>query len=116
MVREGASSFKDYVLDALSELDGVHARSMFGGYGLYLGEDFFGLCKNDAVYFRVDDVSRRDYERLDSRPFVYSRDGKMRTMAYYEVPVEVIDDRERFVTWAVRAAEVGRKVKKQKKK
>ena len=31
-------SFKDFVLDQLQDLDGVDARRMFGGYGLYRDE------------------------------------------------------------------------------
>ena len=36
-------SFKDFVLDQLQELDSVEARRMFGGYGLYQDETFFGI-------------------------------------------------------------------------
>jgi TfoX/Sxy family transcriptional regulator of competence genes len=36
-------SFKDFVLGQLQELDDVEARRMFGGYGLYRGETFFGI-------------------------------------------------------------------------
>jgi TfoX/Sxy family transcriptional regulator of competence genes len=36
-------SFKDFVLDQLRELDDVEARRMFGGYGLYQDETFFGI-------------------------------------------------------------------------
>ena len=31
-------SFKDFVLDQLSDLRGVTCRAMFGGYGVYQGE------------------------------------------------------------------------------
>ena len=36
-------SFKDFVLDQLHDLDGVEVRRMFGGYGLYQDELFFGI-------------------------------------------------------------------------
>ncbi len=36
-------SFKDFVLDQLCNLEGVEARRMFGGYGLYQDETFFGI-------------------------------------------------------------------------
>ena len=35
------SSFKDFILDQLAELDGVRACRMFGSYGLYCGEVLF---------------------------------------------------------------------------
>jgi TfoX/Sxy family transcriptional regulator of competence genes len=35
--------YRDFVLDQMSSLEDVSCRSMFGGYGLCLGEDFFGI-------------------------------------------------------------------------
>lgn len=34
---------RDFVLDKLHSLVDVSCRSMFGGYGLCLGEDFFDI-------------------------------------------------------------------------
>ena len=36
-------SFKEFVIDQLSGPGNVVSRSMFGGYGLYLGADFFAI-------------------------------------------------------------------------
>lgn len=36
-------SFAAFVLDQLAGLEGVSARRMFGGHGLYRGGDFFGI-------------------------------------------------------------------------
>ena len=46
-------SFKDFVLDQLQDLDGVDARRMFGGYGLYRDETFFGILHRGKLYFKV---------------------------------------------------------------
>jgi DNA transformation protein len=42
-------SFKEYVLDQLSDLPGVTARGMFGGFGLYAGTIFFGIVSGGRV-------------------------------------------------------------------
>ena len=36
-------SFKDFVMDQLAALPELRAKRMFGGYGLYGGEHFFGI-------------------------------------------------------------------------
>jgi DNA transformation protein len=36
-------SYRDFVLDQLRLLEDVSCRAMFGGYGLYLGADFFSI-------------------------------------------------------------------------
>ena len=40
-------SFKDYVLDQLTALPALEGRKMFGGCGLYLGKQFFGIVFRD---------------------------------------------------------------------
>ena len=49
---------RDFVLDQLAGLDGLRARAMFGGVGLYAGEVFFGIVAADVLYFKVDDSTR----------------------------------------------------------
>ena len=48
-------SFKNFVLDQLQELDDVEARRMFGGYGLYQDETFFGIVHKGGLYFKIDE-------------------------------------------------------------
>lgn len=113
------SSFVAFITDELSGLDGLRSRSMFGGFGLYAKEDFFGIVWRGTLYFRVDDDSRSDFEARGAKPFTYSRDGKSMTMAYYEVPAEVIEDREGLRRWAERAiasARNGKSAKTRKKR
>ena len=57
-------SFKDFVLDQLRELDDIDARRMFGGFGLYRDETFFGIIHKDRVYFKIDDSTVGEYRKL----------------------------------------------------
>ena len=41
--------FKDFVLDQLSELQGLTCRTMFGGYGLYCDRVFFGIVQKGRL-------------------------------------------------------------------
>jgi len=91
-------SFKDFVLDQLQELDGVEARRMFGGHGLYRDETFFGILHQGRLYFKVDEKTVAEYRRLKMKPF--RPNAKQTLKTYYEVPVEIIEDCDRLGEWA----------------
>jgi DNA transformation protein and related proteins len=62
-------SFKDFVLDQLQKLDGVEARAMFGGFGLYQEEIFFGIVHAGRLYFKVNDSTVTAYRKRKMKPF-----------------------------------------------
>jgi len=100
-------SFKDFVLDQLRELDGVEARRMFGGHGLYKDEIFFGIVHKGKLHFKVDESTVGEYRRRKMRPF--RPNAKQTLKSYYEVPVEIIEDGERLGAWAEAAIHCQRK-------
>lgn len=95
-------SFKDFVLDQLDGFHGVTYRAMFGGYGLYRGDVFFGIIHKSRLYFRTDDASRETYRAHDMKPF--RPNAKQTLKTYYEVPVEIIEDADQLIAWARQAA------------
>ena len=94
-----SDGFRDYLLEQLADAGPVTPRRMFGGVGLYARGVFFGVFDNDRAYFRVDDVTRRRYEAHGSGPFA-PIPGEASMRNYYEVPAEVLDDREALAEWA----------------
>ena len=62
-------SFKDFVLDQLHELDDVEARRMFGGYGFYQDETFFGIIYKSCLYFKIDESTVGEYRKRKMKPF-----------------------------------------------
>jgi DNA transformation protein len=100
-VNKKDESFKDFILDQLQELDGVEARRMFGGYGLYQDETFFGIVHKDRVYFKIDDSTVGEYRKRKMKPF---RPTARQTLkSYYQVPLEILEDAERLGEWAAQA-------------
>lgn len=94
-------SFKDFVLDQLQELDGVEARRMFGGFGLYQDETFLGIIHKGRLYFKIDEATVGEYRKRKMKPFRPS--ARQTLKSYYQVPVEIIEDAERLAEWATRA-------------
>lgn len=97
-----SDSFKDYVIDQLRGMESLTCRPMFGGLGLYDGNTFFGIIFKGRIYLKTDSITARSYREKGMLPFQPNRKQKLKN--YYEVPAEVLEDREEFLTWANRAA------------
>jgi DNA transformation protein and related proteins len=101
-------SYKAFVLDQLSAAGTVTAQSMFGGVGLYCQGLFFALIDDDTLYLKVDDATRPEFERLGSQPFrPFGEDSH--TMQYYELPADLLEDREAVRPWVDRALAAARR-------
>jgi DNA transformation protein len=100
-------SFQDFVLDQLQQLDDLEARRMFGGYGLYCEEAFFGIIHQGRLYFKTDASTIIEYRRRKMKPF--RPNAKQTLKSYYQVPVEIIEDSDRLAEWAAAAIRCGRK-------
>lgn len=101
-----SASFRTFVIDQLSRtVPRIRGRSMFGGVGIYAGELFFALLADDALYFKVDDSNRPDFEAQGMGPFQpYGEGGEV--MQYYQVPADLLEDAEALRPWAEKAIAV----------
>ena len=113
-------SFKEFVLDQLGALPELRARAMFGAHGLYAGDKFFGILDEGRLFFKTDAASAADYTSRGMGAFTYESKGKTMTMAYHEVPPDVLENAPELTSWARRAIQVAgnklnaRKAKKSK--
>ncbi len=104
--------------DVLAEVSGIRSRAMFGGYGLYRNGVIFGIIAESRLYFKVGETNQADYEARGMGPFTYATPkGKKYAMSYFQVPEEVMEDREEIERWVVKAvgASLEAKGKKSKK-
>ena len=100
-------SFKDFILDQLQELDGVEARRMFGGHGLYQDITFFGIIHKGRLYFKIDKATVKEYRKRKMKPF---RPNATQTLkSYYQVPAEILEDADGLCRWAVQAIQCRQK-------
>jgi len=85
------------LFDLFQGIDGIISKPMFGGFGFYMNSKFFAFIADGKLYFKVGSSNKRDYEKRGSKPFVYrGHKGKDITMSYYELPVDIIEDREQL--------------------
>ena len=96
--------FRDFILDQLSCLRDVVCRPMFGGHGLYSGPTFFGILHRGQLFFKTSASTRAKYEERGSEPFKPSEKQTLRN--YFEVPPDVIEQRETLCEWASEAIDL----------
>ena len=75
---------------------------MFGGYGLYQGERFFGIIHDGRLFLKTGEWTRPEYVARGMLPF--RPNPRQVLKSYYEVPADVVEDPERLAEWAARAA------------
>ncbi len=114
------NGFIEYVLhDAMQGIDGLTAKAMFGGHGLYKDGVVFGIIADDQLYFKVDVKNLPQYKERGSQPFKYEgKNRKLIALSYWEVPAEILEDRELLAEWveaSVAASLRNAKTKKIKK-
>ncbi len=108
-----SQQYQEYVTEQLAAVGYIVAKKMFGGVGLYADGIFIALIAHDVLYLKVDDANRHDYELAGMDAFRPYPD-KTRVMQYYELPVEVLEDREELYKWAMKSVEAALKTKKEK--
>jgi DNA transformation protein len=95
----------------------IRIRKMFGGAGVYCDDLFFAILDDEVVYFKVDDETRKEFEKRGLRPFAFEmKDGSSATMSYYNAPEEIFDDEDELKRWATLALDAAGRAAKFKKK
>lgn len=106
------SEYRAFVEDQLGRIVRLRSRPMFGGVGFYADDVFFGFLDDDAMYFKVDETSRAQYEARGMKPFLVPGE----TMSsYYRVPDDLIDDPEELRRWTDEAVASAVRTKGRKK-
>ena len=109
-------SFKEFVLDQLSALPDLRAKAMFGAHGIYSGENFFGILDEGRLFFKTDATTEKDFLERGMPPFTYNMKGKVMTMAYHEVPPEILEQPHELTAWARKAIALAAAKKKTPKR
>ena len=105
----------DMRLELLEPLGPVSARRMFGGYGVYLDRTMFALVADDALYLKVDDDSRGEFEAAGLEPFRYWKKGKSYQMSYHAAPEDALEDAELLRDWARKAVDAAMRAARAKR-
>ena len=105
-------TFKEFVLDQLGALPELRARAMFGAHGIYSADNFFGILDEGRLFFKTDAASAADYTARGMGAFTYESKGRRRTMAYHEVPPDVLENAPEPTACARKTIEIAASSKK----
>lgn len=106
-------SYRTFVEEQLGRVMPVRTQRMFGGLGVYARGLFFALVDDDVLYFKAGAANRADFEAWRCEPFRPYDDE--RTMAYCQVPGDVLEDLDLLEVWMGRALEVAEEARAKKK-
>jgi DNA transformation protein len=100
-----ADAFIEHLHDLFAALGPIGTRAMFGGHGVYFDGLIIGIVIDDALYLKVDDQSRAQFEAAGCAPFVYKFDqsrGQQQpiTMSYWSLPEDAMDSPQAMLPWA----------------
>lgn len=108
------NSFKDYIVeDVLGHILGISSRAMFGGHGIYLDGVIVGIIAEGELYLKADKELVAKYKKEGLHPFTYTGNkNKIYEMAYVNVPLETLEDREEIERRINESFEISKKSKK----
>jgi len=76
---------------------------------LYSADRFFAILDEGRLYFKASEATRADYQARGMGTFTYEMKGREMAMSYYEVPPEVLEDRNEAIAWARKAIQLAEK-------
>jgi DNA transformation protein len=105
-------SFVTFVVDLVSLVGPVTARSMFGGHGLYAEAVMFGLLDDGELFLKTDPDTRQRFVDAGCRQWVYvNKKVRMEHTGYFRPPDEAHEDPEAMLPWARLALEAALRAK-----
>lgn len=111
------SGFVAHLLELLEPFEGVAAKRMFGGYGIFRDGIMFGLVADGVFYLKTDAENRPEFEASDLPPFRYEgKDGKVMVMSYNQCPDTALDSPSAMGPWAQSALAAAKRNRKPEKK
>jgi DNA transformation protein len=112
------SDYTSYIFDCLTaaRVGPVTRERLFGGSGLRIDGELFGVILRSTLYFVVDDQTRPRFVEAGMGPFTYSRKSVQRKIErWYEVPEDVLLDASDLRDWVHEALAAFRRTAKPEK-
>ena len=105
-MKNNKSEFLQYALDLFNPLGRLTSKTLFGGNAILKNNITFAMVFDGSIYLKTDKNTVKKYLDLDSKPLSYKKNNKTINLRYYEIPIEVIDDEDQLMQWAIEAYEI----------
>ena len=104
------AEFKAYVLDQLAEIGAFETKALFGGTALLRDGAAFAKIKSGALWLKVDDQNRPDFEAEDMPQYSYGKDNS-RHLNFFQTPPDVLEDTGPLAQWVTKAIDASQRSK-----
>lgn len=105
-----------FLYDCLDWDKRYSTKSMFWWYAIYKDAKVFSIFVDDIIFFKVWDNNWNDYEKYNSKPFTYTKkSGIVWVMSYYELPEDILENRDELEVWIEKSLQVESKTKSKTK-
>ena len=78
----------------------LHAKRMFGGYGIFLDGRMFALVAEGELYFKADAGNAAAFDERNLPPFTFESSRGTTKMSYRLAPPEFVESPDRHLQWA----------------
>ncbi len=102
--------YLNFINDQLNGLGGHETKRMFGGIGFFKEGLMFGMIGKGIFRLKADETNKSDFEDKGMTRFM--SDKKNKGMPYYEVPAEIVEDKDELSAWAKKSFEAAKRAKK----
>ncbi len=99
-----------FLEDQLSNFGDFETKKMFGGVGFFRDGKMFAMLGGSTFRLKVDEQNRADFEARGMKPYHSKKKGK--GMPYWEVPADIIEDRDELALWTQKAYDAAQRAKK----
>jgi len=105
-MKNSKNEFLQYALDIFGPLGKLHTKTLFGGNAILKNNITFAMVFDGSIYLKTNKDTVKKYLDLNSKPLSYKKNNKKINLRYYEIPVEIIDDEDQLIDWAIEATEI----------
>ena len=105
-MKNNKSEFLQYALDLFNPLGRLTSKTLFGGNAILKNNITFAMVFDGSIYLKTNKNTVKKYLDLDSKPLSYKKNNKTISLRYYEIPIEVLDDEDQLIKWAIEASEI----------
>lgn len=93
-----------FVTDLFTGLGHITIRKMMGGLSIYADGQIFAVRNAEGqIYLKAKGELADELAALGEKPFSFERDGATRSMGYYTLPGDALDDPDCALDWGRRA-------------
>ena len=104
------NTFQEFVVsDLFGNLPNITSKAMFGGWAVYDDGVIFAVIFSGELYFKVDDSTRPEFERMHSHPLATPKRSARPVRSYWSVPESILEDRKRLLELRRKAVAASRK-------